>query len=301
MSKWSLKYKGTGAGLHIDDFLFRVETLAQSLDIDLNRLAMGMPFILEGEAQEWFWIYQREYPNADWQTFKGAMSHQFSKVENQFEIWDQIRSRKQRESETFGQFYIAVAALVGRLRPPLEEVRMVELLRANMHAGLRTALLYQPSYSLRHLHDAAMQYEKLKNGIIDHQRTVRPQQRNISELSYSETNPANSYQDATNITRDPEHSFHLYPLHEAVEAISTPKRTENLVCWNCDEVGHTFFDCTVATKNVFCYGCGAKNAYRPTCLRCRSGNQRQGVKPASSFRPNQPTTQNHALNSDAKR
>lgn len=115
MSKWALKYKGTSSGLHVDDFLFRVETLAQSLDIEFNRLAMGMPFILEGEALEWFWIYQRENPNANWQTFRGAMSHQFSKVENQFEIWDQIRSRKQRDSESFGQLYIAVAALAGRL------------------------------------------------------------------------------------------------------------------------------------------------------------------------------------------
>lgn len=300
MSKWSLKYRGTSSGIPIDDFLFRVETLARSLDIDLNRLAMGMPFILEGEAQEWFWIYQREYPNADWQAFKGAMSHQFSKVENQFEIWDQIRSRKQKETETFGQFYIAVAALAARLRPPLEQARMIELLRANMHVGLRTALLYQPSYSLRHLHDAAMQYEKLKNGIIDNQRTVRPPQRNINELSYSEPNQAYRYPDTANTPRDPEVPYNLFPPREAVEAISTPKRVDDLICWNCDEQGHTFFDCTVATKNVFCYGCGAKNTYRPNCARCRPGNSRQGVVTASTSRPNQQAMPNRAPNPFAK-
>lgn len=296
MSKWSLKYKGTSSGLHVDDFLLRVETLAQSLDIDLNRLAMGMPFILEGEAQEWFWIFQREHPNSDWQFFRDAMSHQFSRVENQFEIWDQIRSRKQKVSETFGQFYIAVAAIAGRLRPPLEEAQMIELLRANMNHNLRTALLYQPSYSLRQLHDSAMQFEKLQTSVTDFSREARPPQRRISELAYVEPPPVPYCPDPIPSANSSRQTFDLYPLYETVDAISAANKAEKLVCWNCDEVGHTFFDCTVATKNVFCYGCGAKNTYRPTCLRCRPGNVRQGVVQAPATRPIQPASQRKTPN-----
>lgn len=300
MSKWSLKYRGTSSDLHVDDFLLRVETLANSLDIDLDRLAMGMPFVLEGEAQEWFWIFQREHPDADWETFRDEMRHQFSQEENQFEIWDKLRGRKQKTSETFGQFYIAVAAIAARLQPPLEEARMVELLRSNMSPGLKSALLYQRTATLRNLREAALKFEKLCSTTPDVLRETRGQPKRVSELAYGNF-PRSGFSDQlyAHTTPVPDE----YTQDDAIEAITKERsanRTEHMTCWNCEEVGHSFMDCTVATRNVFCYGCGAKNTYRPTCPRCKAGNFRQGVVPASNSRPNQPATPNRAPNPFAK-
>lgn len=52
----------------------------------------------------------------------------------------------------------------------------------------------------------------------------------------------------------------------AVESVAN-KRNEYTVCWNCDDLGHTFLDCTVV-RRIFCYGCGAKNVFRPQCPKC---------------------------------
>lgn len=52
-------------------------------------------------------------------------------------------------------------------------------------------------------------------------------------------------------------------------------RVLDIVCWNCEERGHSWQDCCVATRNIFCYGCGARNVYRPQCQRCCSVNDRR--------------------------
>lgn len=52
----------------------------------------------------------------------------------------------------------------------------------------------------------------------------------------------------------------------AVESVAN-KRSEYTVCWNCDDLGHTFLDCTVV-RRIFCYGCGTKNVFRPQCPKC---------------------------------
>lgn len=76
-------------------------------------------------------------------------------------------------------------------------------------------------------------------------------------------------------------------IHEiqTVKAIQGNRQTE-LICWNCDEAGHSYQDCEVATRNIFCYSCGAKNVYRPQCLRCALNSNRRGINgPSNSGNP----------------
>lgn len=64
-------------------------------------------------------------------------------------------------------------------------------------------------------------------------------------------------------------------------------RNQFTICWNCDDIGHAFMDCT-ATRNVFCYGCGAKNTYRSQCPKCSlmalQGNGRRNGRPGGPTR-----------------
>lgn len=97
MSKWNIKYCGSSSDMHVDEFTFRAATLSRSANIDLDMLPLGMHYLLHGEAQEWFWVFHREFPQADWNTFIDAMRNQFAPTENEFEVWDKIRGRKQRQ------------------------------------------------------------------------------------------------------------------------------------------------------------------------------------------------------------
>lgn len=300
MSKWNLTFSGKDSDMWVDDFLFRVETLARSANIGLDVLPLGMHYLLHGTAQDWFWIYHRNNPQATWAAFADEMRHQFSSTETELELYDKVRNRKQRSGESFAQFSVDVCTLAARLRNPLAEADLLEHLRANMNVGLRTALLYHPSPNLRALRDAAKTYEKLVNTKVD----LRLPSRHINEVSELHQGPHPNVQ----AVYMPPHaqgstsSQHQYQYFEpaGIEAFSrngaapavpvATNRADLLTCWNCDEMGHTFLDCEVATKNVFCYGCGTKNVYRPSCPKCLQGNLRQGGVTHAQHRPNETPT-----------
>lgn len=55
---------------------------------------------------------------------------------------------------------------------------------------------------------------------------------------------------------------------------------QNIKCWNCEKDGHTYFDC-MEHRRIFCYGCGAKDIYKPNCTKCAkktSGNGQKDVQ-----------------------
>lgn len=38
-------------------------------------------------------------------------------------------------------------------------------------------------------------------------------------------------------------------------------------CWKCGDEGH-MWDMCVKERQIFCYGCGLRNVYKPQCLKC---------------------------------
>lgn len=294
MAKWNIKFSGSSTDLHVDEFLFRIETLARSAGIEMDALPLGMHYVLHGQAYDWYWIFHREFPNAVWESMKSAIRNQFSAVTDEFELWDLVRSRKQQPHENFGQFYLAVAAIASRFDQPLAESHLVRLLRSNMNHQLKNALLYHPTPSLRALQEAAKQFEKLYTETsVDHSR-YRPPVRRVSELDFSDGQL--QYQQPTGF---PEASTVYETFHDnsgngsipmVIEAVADNRIARPsmapVICWNCDDIGHTFQDCQVATRNVFCYGCGAKNTYRPNCAKCAQGNAKTSGPQPGQFRSN---------------
>lgn len=300
MSKWNVKYSGVLSDLHVDEFLFRVETLARSAGIDVNALPSGMHYILHGQAQDWYWIFHREFPEAVWETMKTAIRNQFAPLTDEFELWDQVRARKQQPNENFGQFYLSIAALFSRFEQPVPEANLVKLLRSNMCMDLKRALLYRQTATLRELQEAAKQFESLDKNPIGNQVGYRSAIRRVNELEFHQCaqpphQTTNPHYCEPNVTTD---EFYGEPIENAVPAVCditvealTDQRTTrpNMpppICWNCDEMGHTFQDCQVATRNVFCYGCGQKNMYRPNCSRCTKGNGKGNGQLSSQPRSN---------------
>lgn len=295
MAKWNIRFSGGKSDLYVDEFLFRVETLATSAGIDYNYLPLGMHYVLHGQAQEWFWIFYREFPEANWTAMKAALRNQFSSLADDFELWDQIRARKQQSNENFSQFYLAMAAMCARFEQRIPEDQLVRLLRSNMSHGLKRALLYQPTNSLHELQEAAKQFEKLGRDASSSLNNYRPTIRRVNEIDgqqYFEA-PTQSFDTnevGTESYGDPPDCTAGNVSVNSVEAVTDSRIVRpNMpppICWNCDDIGHTFQDCQVATRNVFCYGCGTKNVYRPNCSRCSSGNSKPGGLSSGQFRPN---------------
>lgn len=299
MGKWNLQFRGTTTEFPVDEFLFRVETLARSSNIAENMLPFGMHYVLHGAAQDWYWVYHRDNPQADWNMFKDAMRRHFSLIETQVEIREKISKRKQRAGEAFNEFYLAVAGFAARLYQRMPEHELVEILRANMAPQLKNALLFHPTNTVAILQEYCKRYERLwQNETSSTNRQQKPSfTPRVNEISASvEPIPYGLQHVEPNNYYDVSQFPYPYAYVDQVEAIQKSddkkkivNRAELMICWNCDEMGHTFDVCTVATRNVFCYGCGLKNNYKPTCTRCNAGNRQRDGLNQGPFRPNQPS------------
>lgn len=293
MGKWNLQFCGANSDLPVDEFLFRIETLARSSNIDEDMLPFGMHYVLHGEAQSWYWIYHRDNPQVNWNVFKDALRRHFSLVETQVEIREKISKRKQRVGEAFNEFYLVVAGIASRLNHRMPENELVEILRANMIPPLKSALLFQQTHTVAQLQECCKKCERLwqteslsANRIS---RTTLPPR--VNEITaHMENVSIGEYQVEPQIFYNA--NDNQYGYVDQIDALQKPddkkiaNRMDLMICWNCDEMGHTFDLCTVATRNIFCYGCGLKNTYKPTCTRCNAGNsQRAGVN-QGPLRPN---------------
>lgn len=293
MSKWNLKFNGNSSDLPVAEFLFRVETLARSANIDFDSLPQGMHYVLHERAEAWYWVHLRDNQDEGWRDFVMAITNHFSRGETQIEIREKIYRRKQRNGEAFANFFIDVSSLASRLTNRMLDGDMVEILRANMCSQLKHALLFQPTPTTVNLLDSAKRCERLWESESAHmnQGRVRFAGARVSEIEIdSSDNQANQVIDQNSqINYQGQYAFPeqvdaLNPIRTQ-ESPSATVRSDLIICWNCDDIGHYHDACPSPTKNLYCYGCGEKNVYKDGCPRCNSGNGRRGGHFQGNVRP----------------
>lgn len=152
----------------------------------------------------------------------------------------------------------------------------MEFLRRNLLPHIQKKLLFLPTHSLYELQGRVYQVEEL----AQQQSEVQPIRRylpRVNEISTHstmttefviESSYTNNFQcpppplGAVNAGSYPfaGQMLLLEPIDQSVDQrgmICAVDRNQFAVCWNCDEIGHTFMDCA-ARRIIFCYGCGAK-------------------------------------------
>lgn len=310
MSKWSLRFAGSSQDLAVDEFLFRVETLARLENLPLTALTLGLHQLLTGAAAAWYWIYIRREPKATWAQFKEALTFAFQSNISDAAIRRLIMDRLQRPGERFMEFCIEVQGLEVRLLRRMKEVELLDTLRRNMLPLLQDRLLFVVINSILELQQRVRQIEDLTQRQLEVHHIRRPSGK-IHELSYPppavvaddvdwSRQPPGNYFVEPSTNSDVLRNIHMTPLSQlppgystvgtfpqaagqldCVNAISTVDRNSLSICWNCDDIGHTYMDCT-RTRRIFCYGCGTKDVVRPQCPKCSvrilSGNAQRNAR-----------------------
>ncbi|KAH8404970.1 hypothetical protein KR215_007183, partial [Drosophila sulfurigaster] len=124
---------------------------------------------------------------------------------------------------------------------------MLEVLRANLLSDIQHELLYVPIFSVEQLRHTVRTRERFLKTISMPSTVPRGlPRRHVSEVTVQATMDEED---------DVEESENL-----EVDALT-------LSCWNCGKSGHRYQDC-VAVRKVFCYGCGKRDTYRPSCTKC---------------------------------
>lgn len=305
MSKWSLRFGGSPKDLPVDEFIFRVETLARLSNLPQSALTIGLHQILTGTAASWFWVYIRNVPDSTWPQTRRAISLAFQSNVSDAAIKRLIMDRLQRPGERFTEFQLAVQELEVRLANRMSEFDLLETLRRNMLPNIQEKLLFVPILTLQDLQYCVHKVEDQ----AQRQLEVQPLRRlpHLHEISAppqvaNEFGVSSRYSQNFSVPPPPmgvadlrsTRLFNQVPIPDHVrsqadyfsEIGAIVDRNEYTRCWNCDELGHTFMDCS-AQRIIFCYGCGEKNYVRPQCPKCSlrnfQGNGQGSIRPTANL------------------
>ncbi|KAL7725044.1 hypothetical protein ACLKA6_000925 [Drosophila palustris] len=252
---WKLRFSGQSK-VSIDDFLYRVEALTmQTLDGNFELLSRYASNLFEGSGSEWYWRYHKSVPVVCWSDLRKALKAQFKDGRTDHEIRTAITQRKQKVHEPFDQFYEAIVAIADRLVHPMSEQALLEVLRANLLPDIQHEILHVPIDNIVQLRRVVCTRERFIKTIAPNSSST-PRvvaRRHISEVTVQTGNDSDS---------------------EEEESVNLDIEALTLSCWNCGKNGHRYQDC-VAERAIFCYGCGKRDTYRPSCPKCGSKNDRQ--------------------------
>lgn len=307
MSDWRVRFSGDRKDPPVEDVLFRLEHLARSNQIRRDDLVDGLHNVLTGEAGEWFWHYLRKHETPGWERVKRALTQRFVTRGSDDEIRSMMALRVQRRGEKFDDFCREVERLSFQLRTPIREHKLLELLMRNAEEQMRQVLCLHEIDTIEQMRSTCQRYERLWSSRDRLHRT----QRNVDEIEELAEEFGRVVNTMPMQRRPPssggaETTYQDYDDQEWNEqesiAALQPDRAAEMICWNCDEKGHTYAECEVATRNVFCYGCGAKNIYMPTCPRCAGNVKRRGlIGPSRSINPFGPKTSDRTTQARQKK
>lgn len=256
IKNWNLQFDGSAQGLDVEEFLYRVKLLtADNFDEDYTIVCKHLNVLLTGKAREWFWRYRKQVPSVVWEDFCAAIRYQYKDFKSDSDIREELRNRKQRLGENFESFYDSVSSILDRLSTPIPETELIEIVKRNLRPEIRHELLYVPIFSIAHLRKLIQMRENLLNDegcrrqLANKAANIQYPRRNVAEIE---------------LLNDPVADLESESGFD-VDAIVNPSSSHK--CWNCQEAGHFWEDC-IKERTVFCYGCGARNTYKPSCVKC---------------------------------
>lgn len=257
IQNWNVKFDGSSNGIGVDEFLYRVRTLTrENFNNDFSLICRNLHILLAGKARDWYWRYHKQVDVVEWREFCSALKYQYKEFKSSFDIHEEIRNRKMKPNESFESFYESICSMLDKLSTPIPESDLVEILTRNLRPEIRHELLYVPVYSIAHLRKLVQMREHLMESDLF--------RKNISNRFSPNYNGRRQVAEVegpgelNSLDHQPEPEI-------SVDAIQ--KTSTILKCWNCDEPGHHWEDC-LESRNIFCYGCGIKNTYKPQCTKC---------------------------------
>lgn len=246
LQKWGLKFDGSSKNISIEEFVFRAESLRVDYSCPWDVFVKGFHHLLAGRAYDWIWQFRQQNPLCEWEFLKYNLIKKFRNFESDFEIQRKIIERRQLPNETADIFISEIIKLKNQMRVPIPELEIVRIIKDNLKEGL-VQLIYA-----RNIESIDVLIEECRRAEANiskrmHYRQPQQQFRRIHEIEFDN--------DSCDPTSD-------------VEAIHATTTAKQITCWNCKKAGHTYIECEVEQRNIFCYKCGFDGVTSPKCPRC---------------------------------
>ena len=268
LEKWKVFYDGTS---NVSDFLFKIETLARRTQCPDEHLLANFQIFLSGKAEIWYWDFVKQERNMTYSNLRYSITKEFGTLESDHEILMRISGRKQLSKESFDDFYSSITSMNLRMRQPIAESTLIDILKRNSHTNLKLMLFNADARSAFELRDYARRAEK----VLMESKVQFPSvssNRHVSEID--------------NVVEEEE-----YELDPQIDAFNISKRPSKpdyskIKCWNCLALGHSYIYCTDEQRHVFCYKCGNRGVSTVKCPNPHTGNRKRSEMATGDSRSN---------------
>lgn len=278
ITSWRLDFDGTSNSMAIEEFIYRIEKFKNLDQVPDAYITQNLHRMLSGTALRWYWIFEKDHPFDTWNIYRAALLQHFGGIPSEAqddEIISQIVHRRQGPKENVDEFYTAILELNNRLTVRRSEAALIRHMKRNLLPKLSEACVSAPGHSLEQFRTFCQDVEttRFRN------QQLRYDSRVVHELPYED-----------------EDSAEILAAFHRRNRSATPRTydTSNYVCWNCDQLGHSFRECLQEIQGTFCYTCGAKGVVSPRCQKCHPENSETLLRTNRDGRPptSAPTSKN---------
>lgn len=265
--------KFNGDSRQLNNFLERVTLLAQSREVREDELFKSAVELFVGDAFAWYRCIKGTVTN--WASLVDRLKKDFLASDADEEIWNQIKSRKQKRGEPVHIFVAHLDTLFNRLSRPPAEVTKVKHIRQNCISEISSHLALSDIPSVNELMNLCRKLEENLN--LRSRISNPPQALSAYEADNKQNNHIYGNKNEHNNSNKNKYKFHsspnkpdnfsTEPKKVTTKSYGNSSRDKPVVCWNCDQVNHTFNNCKLKRK-IFCYKCGTKDVKMSSCPTC---------------------------------
>lgn len=272
VNQWRINFSGDGRGLHLYDFLSQVSLFQRSEMISDEELMYSLVHLLTGRARQWYASLGNSIDS--WEEMVESLKYEFLPLDYDFHLLNDISTRRQKNTESFGEYITLMNSLFRWLNVPISESHKVFIVKKNLLPKYAVGVAANNLRTIRELTEVCRR--------IDSSLTATTPGRTIS-LPFE----ANSYYpnggNRNHLLSRPaqiaeidldENGEDLYCENEicALKSSRGQGNSGAFKCYNCRKDGHVFRSCPAPREGIFCYSCGVKDVTVKNCSKCTSGN-----------------------------
>jgi hypothetical protein len=291
LKRWNITFSANTSD-SVNKFLEMVDLFECNKNATATQMYKLIPEMLKDKALTWFLANRSNITT--WTQFKSEIKKAYSPPGYDIKLKRDMFSRTQHRAETFHDFVTTVKTTNSRLDAPLNDYELTQLIRSNLNPYFSRQLNTKQFNSYRDLLNwgrdieanraQADSYQQPPSSMVDQEFVFPSQQQSKPFSRQSNTNqnqnqqfrnPNNSAQNSNRNQNQPQpqnsntqqsKNSNNETNHNETQVKGTPQK-----CWNCQELGHRFANCTKQKKR-FCHACGKQNTISSQCDCPKKGN-----------------------------
>lgn len=264
--KWDVRFSGGKEGLSVNAFIERIEEYQISRGVSESDLYRSITDLLTGKALSWYRSVKEKIHN--WPEFVNKLRENYLPFNFQKDLMREINEREQGVEESISEFFSCMLNYFGRLEKKLTEKEKIEIIHGNLDSFYidRVSLHIKQIDRVDQLQEICQSLETSKN-----MSAKRSMYRRVN------TNPVNFL--------EPDLVYDRGIQGNQISQPSTSRgrhsnlNVSSILCWNCNNNGHTFTKCDKPRNKSFCFRCGKPGVTKYSC-ECSTKNDLRGRRMA---------------------